>query len=440
MKVLIAVIVLVALPAAAYETFFSTYPDVPDPVWDRFLRALEIPSGGYACGRHSCGENDGMTILDEQGTIVDQSVGLPQAYDLLGDSCLIFADASCDDSLLQLTWTGLGGEVLSEANIDLYLAPFTWIYMVADMPDGGLAFCGQTYDYQHDRGFVGRVSPDLTLDWVHLINDEHGCELHALDVSTDGSVLAGGWYWEGTILICYSPEGDVLWTLYEPDGGYASQVAFTSSGCIAACSGSIMKLDSEGSVSWVFDPPTSWGSVGISGIAPAPGECTVAYACPGDSGPSRLFKLDPMGDLLWERELPDLGWGWVTACEAGGYLISGATCGDDDGVDSFLIRTDEDGCFGSEGVDPVDPCGSLSMTLTANPAMPMSAISVNLPEGVAASLSVYDMSGRRVAGTDWLPGASGFREFLIPELGSGIYFCRLSSGLESTSEAFVLLD
>ncbi|MCK5842406.1 MAG: T9SS type A sorting domain-containing protein [Candidatus Sabulitectum sp.] len=54
-------------------------------------------------------------------------------------------------------------------------------------------------------------------------------------------------------------------------------------------------------------------------------------------------------------------------------------------------------------------------------------------------LVVYDVFGRRVAGTTCKPG-NGVRQLLPGELPSGVYVCRLTSGSYIDSKRFVVID
>jgi hypothetical protein len=145
------------------------------------------------------------------------------------------------------------------------------------------------------------------------------------------------------------------------------------------------------------------------------------------------------------------------------WLMTGTEfCGDfnGDGMVSMLDQYDilahamqgcacgATGVAGSDETDETDAILPLALEVRPNPVAAGSEVHFHYSQpGVAASLEVYDLTGRRVRSLE-SGGGSGAGRHLVTwdgrddrgrAVGSGVYFCRLRSGGEGRTARFVLL-
>ncbi|MCK5064743.1 MAG: T9SS type A sorting domain-containing protein [Candidatus Fermentibacteraceae bacterium] len=55
-------------------------------------------------------------------------------------------------------------------------------------------------------------------------------------------------------------------------------------------------------------------------------------------------------------------------------------------------------------------------------------------------LSIYDVSGRLVNQIESVDSHAGYNQVAIPELDSGLYFCRMTSGDFTETQQFVVIQ
>lgn len=437
-----SLLLLMAMPASS--GFYRTYPDTESGSvdWDEFRDAFEIPGVGYAAGRWELDlippGHEGLAILDYDGNLSGLQLDGVFGWEY---SCGQLVHAWFEDGVLEARWYDPDGTLL---DAHVYMLPYGDGWQISDNTsgiDGTLMLCA---NYLYYNALAIRIAPDRSLDWTRMFPSEIGgypyTEFRTVGISEEGLLHFG--LDGGLGLNCLNRDGDLLWSYSSPFDGDVFQIAEVDYGCVMACGEHLVAVDPEGDELWALESPVERSY--FSGVASADEGCVVAYVCQIDGGAACLMKLDAAGQEIWSREYPPSGFCSIHRCADGGYLLAGASgcepgSGPED-IDPLLIKSDANGWFGVEGLDPAEPGGTLTVTLPANPAIPMSTISIDLSCSAGASLSIYDMAGRRMAGTDWQPGTSGTLEYCIPDLGIGLYFCRVSSGPDIVTVEFVLLD
>jgi hypothetical protein len=88
------------------------------------------------------------------------------------------------------------------------------------------------------------------------------------------------------------------------------------------------------------------------------------------------------------------------------------------------------------GADAVGPVFALK---PRNPAVGELVVRFSLPDGAPATLSVYDVTGRRVASREVGSGAPGWRDAGLGELPAGMYVVLLSQAHRALSSRVAVL-
>lgn len=93
-----------------------------------------------------------------------------------------------------------------------------------------------------------------------------------------------------------------------------------------------------------------------------------------------------------------------------------------------------------EGISEDDPSGFSLLPFSPNPMQSTVLIGYTVPGESIVHLSVYDVSGRLVKQFESVDSQDGYNQVVIPELDSGLYFCRMVSGDFAETQQFVVIQ
>ncbi|GIW40783.1 MAG: hypothetical protein KatS3mg076_1360 [Candidatus Binatia bacterium] len=288
-------------------------------------------------------EMEGLALTSDGGAVV---VGSTDSFaDPNGDAWVVVVDAY-GNVVWQKTYGGSGDESLNA---------------IHPTPDGGYIAAGSTLSFGVSRedGWVVKLSPTGTVEWSKTYGGSGTEQFWSVDVTGDGNyVVSGGTtsfgagredFW----VLKLDPQGDVLWqkTYGGPkdDGDCASfaepecvvRVREDPDGNLVAVSNTrsfapgfdaiwVLKLDPQGNVLWQkafggFDEDTIWSfDIAPDGNYLVPGS-TVSFS-PDFSGDTWVLKLDPQGNVLWQKVYAVPG-DWDEALAVGATSDGGALVG-----------------------------------------------------------------------------------------------------------------
>ena len=93
-----------------------------------------------------------------------------------------------------------------------------------------------------------------------------------------------------------------------------------------------------------------------------------------------------------------------------------------------------------EGIGEGDPAGYSLLPFAPNPMQSSVLIGYTVPGESIVHLSIYDVSGRLVNQIESVDSHEGYNQVVIPELDSGLYFCRMTSGDFTETQQFVVIQ
>ena len=92
------------------------------------------------------------------------------------------------------------------------------------------------------------------------------------------------------------------------------------------------------------------------------------------------------------------------------------------------------------GIGEDDPAGFSLLPFSPNPMQSNILIGYTVPGESVVHLSIYDVSGRLVKQIESVDSQNGYNQVVIPELDSGLYFCRMTSGNFAETQQFVVIN
>lgn len=275
-------------------------------------------------------------------------------------------------------------------------------------------------------------------------------DLYAIAATPDSGFVVAGRSNSTTssdfYLAKFNIAGDTVWTRRYSIamGGVARALQKTSSGGFLLAGGALVPdapLDNEAAVVAV----DSGGNVlsvyihhGIPPIVSMDRCAEGGYILLAD----RLVRINESGDTLWTRTLPcdTCGYSSVIQTADSGYIVAGTT----DSVfmhvsSSYLVKYSREGLPVSESQTAI-PSG-FRLSSFPNPFNPSTMISFSLPREAPARITVFDILGREVSVLADNKFASGEHRVTFDgsALPSGIYFARLQSGSNITTQKLLLL-
>jgi hypothetical protein len=402
-------------------------------------------------GGEFCEEGQGIQQTQDGGYIV---VGYVENYGGgLADLYLLKTDAAGDTM-----WTRTFGGIYNDSG-----------YGVQQTTDGGYIVAGsaQSFSPPAYRSDIYLIKTDAFGNevWYRTFGGSNDDFALAVQQTQDGGyILTGGTesYGAGAHDVCLlktNSRGDSVWACtfggsddewgkcvrQTADGGYIIS-GHTESFGAGGPDFYLIKTDSDGEEKWqnTFGGPyydfgrrvyqaQDCGYIVVGNIS-----LEAAY-----SGEVYLVKTDPDGEMVWDLivggDEADSGFD-VQQTQDGGYIVTGFTYSYGAGLsDVYLIRLEPEldmtRCF-SFPTQPEKLIQSANRVVSRahpNPFNPSTLISYQLPEASEINLSVYDLSGRKIADL-----VNGWRDAGIHEvtfdgsnLVSGVYFVRII-GIDSS--------
>lgn len=428
MFVVLSLLFSVQISTCFGDCFFRTYAFDDD--WGTFDTAIEVSSDTIAILQKDCGFApfvDGVMLLDVSGD------SLLFSESPANHSCVNFNNefvlAWFVPDEVMLTWVNIFGEIVHEASVPVAYYNYGLENIILTSDGGNLCF-GECFAVKTDvAGMFEWEFPG-----VQSLND-YSCAAQGVD----GCYLLGG---DSYSVMCQNISSDATlnweWTTVDfgmrpytaigtPDSGYV----------LGSWAGEIYKLSSSGDSLWHYSSEYEvfYTDILLSG--------NDVLACGGAfyDTLSVLTRLDPDGNLIWERVYPDCGLISVLEAMDGGFILTGYyPYYYEDDNSSLIIKTDSEGWWGGTGIEPEHYVRDLDISIYPNPTSCFSVVTFTLDYLSMVNLEVFDATGRLVMEFSETWFNPGRNEILIEDLGSGIYFCRLNSGNFTATQRFVIIE
>jgi hypothetical protein len=297
--------------------------------------------------------------------------------------------------------------------------------------------------------------------------------LYSVEPTADGGYIAAGdtifkpqeWdYIPSLYVIKLDREGNREWS--NPLGknylGSASSIQQTADGSYIFSGDSIgiksefnhshyslaAKLDKNGKISWKY-----YGSEysANQSIRQTEDEGYIAAGNTMDNENGMNFSivlLDKYGNKKWEKSYGNMAqWEYASSIQqisGGGYIVAGQTESYGAGrYDMWIIKLDENGNLETTGIfDPGsnNSCGLLLSQNYPNPFHQSTTIAFQLPEYGFVTLTIYDISGKKVKTviSGHLPPGESKVEWTPGNLSDGLYMYRLQFGEYVRSKSLIL--
>jgi outer membrane protein assembly factor BamB len=231
-------------------------------------------------------------------------------------------------------------------------------------------------------------------------------------------------------------------------------------------------ISSSGSPLWYC---SSSGSIFRGAVVTNIDSDTIPDLIYGTSGGDLTARRGSGGELLWELDLQahygntyDIdhapvtgdfdGDGSMDVFVIGGYGTSSSpadnhgraymiSAGDGQGPGWSMFRHDRfrSGCLtgGGTGIEGApDHVPGLTFLCAPNPCTSSSSVVFSLPEPCQVSISVYDLTGRRMSASNAVPLGKGENRLMLDTAGliPGVYFVRVSAGDQTASGRLLVID
>lgn len=335
--------------------------------------------------------------------------------------------------------------------------------------DGGFVICGTTNSYGAGNTDYWLIKTDMNGDttWNRtyggIYND---VAFYAQETSDNGYFIAGytqpsGFSNSDIWLVKTNSNGDTTWTssfggnlnelpysaLQTSDGGYII-TGYTYSYGPGGSDVWLIKTDSNGDSSWTRTFGGLSGEAGQSVIETSDNGflvCgyTYSFSTQGD-GDIWLIKTDSNGDSSWTMTVggitSEIGFS-IDQTSDDGYIVCGfiESSGTAD-KNVLLVKL----VGGQTDIDHPEDLVSRLFELEQNfpnPFNPITKIGYYIPEYSKTTISVYDITGRKVKVLIDEFQSKGYHkiDFDASELSSGIYIYTLISGTRIQSQKMVLL-
>ena len=311
---------------------------------------------------------------------------------------------------------------------------------VQQTTDGGYVVAGRTTSFgNYYQVYLIKTNAFGDTLWTRTYGGVDYEEGSSVQQTTDGGYIVAGYsYSPGNgsqiYLVKTNASGDTLWTRnfggtildwghsvqQTQDGGYV--VAGYTYTLGNAGQAYLVKTNATGDTLWTRNyGGTDWDQGRSVQQTQDGGYIVAGYTTSfGDSNQVYLLKTNASGDTLWTRNYGGAGddYGWsVQQTTDGGYIVAGWTGSFGNGVQVYLIKTDENGSSGVEEARNAERgMRSAELRITPNPYVSFARV----PGHEAERFSLYDVSGRQVG---------IFRGDRVGEgLSPGVYFVKHEQG------------
>ncbi len=390
-----------------------------------------------------------------------------QGVDFTEDGGHVISGANYSDSSFRL-WTATGGAPAGEFSV----APHG-VHSVAAVPGGSLIAVGYVVSGYPPGGVAAVWDTELGVP----LFTSGGC---FVDVSPDGSILAsGGGGVNRYLALRRIADGFLLHTIYT--GSYILDVAYSPDGTVVATAGSDNAVQLWDPVSGTRLRAIEAHSDNVSAVAFSPDGSLLATGAGGwDDTDDSSIKIWRVADGELVRTLEGHGdWVYALAFSPDGNTLLSSGRNGTQGILKFWdlsggelilwyeasaydLAYSPDGttfAYGSAfsevvlAVNPVVPTAvdafmpqRLPVRAAPNPTRDGTRLTFSLPEAAGVRLSIYDVSGRRLA--TLLDGARAAgshsvnwdgRDSSGKRVAPGIYFARLNDGKRITSGKLVMI-
>lgn len=362
-----------------------------------------IPGGGYIAaagfGRFGAPLSQPSTLLrlDDQGQVLWSRLldSLSWDFTTLTDALPVSAGGFLTNDFTRLIRTDDSGAVLWERHLSNVL-----LEAVLETPDGGfLAAGGDSSDFGYYNAYLAKLNAAGKTLWTRNYFSSMGSDVRVLLPTAEGQYfLAGG--------------------LAIPDG----PPPFAR----------LLVVDSAGSSVDDRTYENLWPVVSADRCADGG---LILLCREADLPIAQLARLSAAGDLLWSGILPEGGdYASVAQTPDSGYVVAGQS-----GGNAVLIKY----AAAPLPVGGLHPSLPSAFTLAAypNPFNPTTTLSFSLPQTGAATLAVFDVTGREVWRQELGSLAVGAHtvRFDGQNLASGLYFARLEAGAARLTAKLLLV-
>jgi hypothetical protein len=311
------------------------------------------------------------------------------------------------DSLGNEEWSRFYGGTSSEATEDMVVCQ-----------DGGFALAGATSSFGVDIFDVYLVRTDSLGDtlWTRTYGSTEDEGAFAISSRADGGFILAGYtdsfgmggpLGTDAYILRIDSRGDTVWTrtygYAETDEFMYSIVSMQDGGCVVAGSRSAMPY-------------------------------SAMY----------IFRIDSMGDSIWSSSYggiwPDYA-STIISTNDGGYCAAGKfhTITSPPLFEFYAVRLGPDLQSAEEPFRFIPE--EITLAAYPNPFNPSTTISFSLPRSQHATISVYDLTGRKVStlADEIMNAGEHAVTFDASGLPSGIYFARMTAGSQMKTQKMVLL-
>lgn len=433
----LVIMMLLASVVHANITFLRVYETIDG--WAEPFDMLETSDGGYVCTTNSI--NWTFLRTDEYGEALVQDNRL-WGYCLCEnqDAELVTAyfSFSGGDYLIIFDWADLTGNILRTRIYDqLSICEFIYPNSIIQTSDKGYVICGDMSF--PDEGFIMKLDSLENYQW-HIVFPD--ARLYSIIEDGENNLLAAG-----VSMMDYvckiSQGGDIIWENTYPYSsswpGVSGIVQTTSGYVFSSLGGRVAGISSSGSLEWQYEaaiPELLYTDVCVA-------ENGDVVACGLDDESGVLTRLNPDGDLVWEKEYESCRLGYIYSTEDSGFVCAGIYTAVEppDNDDILLLKVDSEGNYVPLGIETEPELNNAQLfPVYPNPFSESAIIRYALTEPGAVSISLYDVSGRLVSSPVDCVSAAGTYSFNINNLPSGIYMVRMRVSGHELVQRFVVID
>jgi hypothetical protein len=329
-------------------------------------------------------------------------------------------------------------------------------YSVLQTSDGGYIIAGYTFEMGLGRDvYIIKTDGNGNTIWTMTYGGADWDVAHALEVTSDGYILTGYTYSYGSgdadlYILKIDFNGNLLWSKtfggtaddygysvrQTSDGGYIV-TGYTRSFGEGGTDVYLVKLDSNGNMEWTRTFGGEEDDYGYSVQETSDGGYVIAgvtYSF-GENPPEiYIIKTDSNGNPVWTKitggEGNDIG-NFILQLEDGGYIVTGYTDSFGEGNDDvYLVRLSPETSVKEE---PSLDQGFYIYSYP-NPFKDRVYIKYSLPVGTHIEVSIYDITGKKVAQILRGWNERGIHSIIWnPEIGkgepvkSGVYFLKVKT-------------